>query len=255
MDSLSFKLDVIANNLANAGTTAFKRSRTNFEDIYYQNIKLPGVLNSQSKQTSVGIAVGLGTRIQSTELDMNQGSLLDSTNRLDLAIVGDGFFQINDGSGVFQYARAGNFSLNANGEVVLASAQQGRLLEPSIVVPQDAVNIEISADGIVSVLQQGQTQLNQIGQIQLVRFINPQGLVQRGENLYADVGAAGSPIISNPGVDGLGTIQQRTLEASNVEPVRELVDLISTQRNFELNSQVVQAADQALQLVNNLRRF
>lgn len=254
MGALQFKLDVIANNLANAGTTGFKRSRCSFEDQFYQYYKLPGLLDSQGRMTAVGWDVGLGTRVQGTPADFSNGSLIDSGGALDLAIVGDGFFQIQNGSQIL-YTRAGNFTVNGNGEVVLASADRGRLLEPSLTVPQDATDIAVSSDGYVSVKQAGSDQLQQIGQIQLVRFQNPQGLIQRGENLYESSAASGNPIQSDPGVDGMGTVRQRFLEASNVEPVRELVDLITTQRNFELNSQIVQAADQSLQLVANLRRF
>lgn len=254
MDSLTFKLDTIANNLANAGTTAFKRTRANFEDVFYRQFKLPGMLDSQGRPTSVGMALGIGTRVQSSEIQMTQGSLLDTNQALDLAIVGDGFFQVNDGNR-FLYTRAGNFSVNANGELVIASQDRGRPLEPSISIPIDTTDISISEEGFVYVSQPGQQNLNQIGQIQLARFINPQGLVQLGENMYVNSDASGTALVSTPGQDGLGTLRQRFLEASNVEPVRELVDLIATQRNFELNSQVVQAADQTLQLVANLRRF
>jgi flagellar basal-body rod protein FlgG len=254
MDAMQFRLDVIANNLANAQTTAFKRSRVNFEDLYYQYFKIPGMIDFQGRPTSVGLDVGTGVRVQSTPIDTTQGSLLNTGGQLDLAIAGDGFFQINDGN-QFLYTRAGNFSVNANGEIVLASADRGRPLEPAISIPQDTMQISINQDGIVSVLQAGQTQLNQIGQIQLARFINPQGLLQMGQNLFAQTVGSGNPLVSTPGQDGLGTIRQNFLEASNVEPVRELVDLITTQRTFELNSQGIQVADQALQLINNLRRF
>jgi flagellar basal-body rod protein FlgG len=254
MDAMQFRLDVIANNLANAQTTAYKRSRANFEDLYYQYYKIPGMIDQQGRPTSVGLDVGTGVRVQSTELDMTQGSLLSTGGQLDLAIAGDGFFQINDGN-QFLYTRAGNFSVNANGEIVLASADRGRPLEPAISIPQDTLQVTIGSDGIVSVLQAGQSQLNQIGQIQLARFINPQGLLQMGQNLFAQTVGSGNPLVSTPGQDGLGTIRQNFLEASNVEPVRELVDLITTQRTFELNSQAIQVADQSWQLVNNMRRF
>lgn len=254
MGALQFKLDVIANNLANAGTTAFKRSRCSFEDQFYQYFKVPGNQDSQAKLSAVGWDVGLGTRVQGTPSDFSNGSLQDSGGSLDMAIVGEGFFQIQNGSQIV-YTRAGNFTTNNNGEVVMSSADRGRLLEPQITIPQDTLNISISPDGIVAVQQAGSDQLNQLGTIQLVRFINPNGLIQMGENLYQASQASGQPIISDPGVEGMGTIRQRFLETSNVEPVRELVDLIATQRNFELNSQVVQAADQSLQLVANLRRF
>ena len=254
MDAMQFRLDVIANNLANAQTTAFKRSRVNFEDLYYQYFKIPGMIDQFGRPTSQGTDGGTGVRVQSTELDMIQGSLLSTGDQLDLAIAGDGFFQVNDGNR-FLYTRAGNFSVNANGQIVVASADIGRPLEPAITIPQDTLQITISADGIVSVLQAGQTQLNQIGQIQLARFINPQGLMQMGQNLYSQTVGSGNPLIGIPGQDGLGTLRQNFLEASNVEPVRELVDLITTQRTFELNSQAIQVADQSWQLVNNLRRF
>ena len=254
MDAMQFRLDVIANNLANAQTTAFKSSRVNFEDLYYQNFKIPGIINQLGRPTTVGTSVGLGVRVQSTELNMTSGSLNNTGGNLDLAIVGDGFFQVNDGN-QFVYTRAGNFSVNANGEIVLASADQGRPLEPAITIPQDTLQVSISSDGIVSVLQPGQTQLNQIGQISLARFINPQGLLQMGQNLYSQTVGSGNPQISTPGQDGLGTIRQQFLETSNVEPVTELVNMISTQRTFELNAQAIQVADQAWQLVNNLRRF
>lgn len=254
MDAMQFRLDVIANNLANAQTTAFKSSRVNFEDLYYQHFKIPGMVNQQGRPTTVGMSVGLGARVQSTELNMAPGSLNSTGGNLDLAIVGEGFFQINDGT-QFLYTRAGNFSVNANGEVVLASADQARPLEPAITIPPGTTQISISSDGIVSILQQGQTQLTQIGQIQLAQFINPQGLLQMGQNLYSQTIGSGTPLINIPGQNGMGMVRQQFLETSNVEPVTELVNLISTQRTFELNAQSIQVADQAWQLVNNLRRF
>ena len=254
MEAFEFNLDTIANNLANAGTTAYKRSRVNFEDLFYEHFKLPGALDLQGKPTATGIALGLGTRVASTQLDFAEGNLQQTGGELDIAIVGDGFFQVQDGTQIL-YTRSGTFTRNANGEVVLASADRGRLLEPAITIPSDALEVSISGDGIVSVLQQGSSQLTQIGQIQTVRFVNPLGLIQRGENLYAPSDASGAPLIGDPGLEGRGLLRQGFLEASNVEPVRELIDLIKTQRNFELNSQVVQAADQMLQLTANLRRY
>ena len=254
MDAMQFRLDVIANNLANAQTTAFKSSRVNFEDLFYQNFKIPGIVNNLGYPTTVGQSVGLGVRVQSTELNMSPGSLNNTGQALDLAIVGDGFFQINNGT-QFLYTRAGDFTVNANGQIVIGSADQGLPLEPAITIPQDTLQITISADGIVSVMQPGQTQLNQVGNIQLARFINPQGLLATGQNLYSQTVASGNPQVSIPGQNGVGTIRQNFLEASNVEPVTELVNLITTQRTFELNSQAVQVADQTWQLVNNLRRF
>jgi len=254
MDANSFKLDTIANNLANAGTTAFKRSRANFEDLFYEQIKLPGTQDVNGQLTPIGIAVGLGTRVAGTQVDFRQGGLIETGAQLDLAIVGDGFFQLNDGSRTV-YTRSGTFTINADGQLVLASADQGRLLEPPITISQNAEEVTVNGDGFVFVKEAGTDQLTQAGQIQLARFVNSQGLIQEANNIFAESDASGSPLQGVPGEDGRGTISQGFLESSNVEPVRELVELIKTQRNFELNSQAVQAADQTLQLIANLRRF
>lgn len=254
MQAAEFRLDVTANNMANAGTTAFKRSRANFEDSYYQYLKLPGAVDLQGNMTAVGTHVGLGTQVSSTQVDHRQGALLLTEAPLDVAINGEGFFQIQQGSQIF-YSRAGNFSKNANGQIVVGSADLGRLLVPNITIPQDALEISITGDGNVAVRMPNQTQLNTLGQIQLAKFVNPQGLLQIGDNLFAASDASGQPLLSTPGQDGLGTLQQNFLEQSNAEPVQELVDLIHTQRNFELNSQVIQAADQQLQVVANIRRY
>lgn len=254
MESHLFNIDVIANNLANAGTTAFKRSRSNFEDLFYEHFKLPGAIDEQGKFTPIGLSVGLGSRVAGTQVDHREGSLLETGKALDIAILGDGFFQVQDGDEIL-YTRAGTFTQNVDGELVIASADRGRLLEPAITIPQDAEEIVITSDGFVSVRQAGSPQLTQLGQIQLARFVNPPGLIQRGENLFALSDASGQPQLGTPGTDGRGLLKSGFLEASNVEPVQELVNLIKTQRNFELNSQVVQVSDQALQLIANLRRF
>jgi len=254
MDALQFKLDMVANNLANANTTAFRRSRPNFEDTYYQHIKLPGLQDANGQRTGVGISVGLGTRVSSTQLQQSQGTPIKTTGPLDLTIVGEGFFQVNDGQQIL-FTRAGNFTKNVNGEMILGSADRGRLLEPAVTIPQTALEVGISSDGIVSIREQANSAFQQVGQLQLVNFINPQGLLEVGENLYAATSASGDPLPGIPGQSGLGQLRQGFLESSNVEPVTELVDLITSQRCFELNSQVVQAADQQLQVVNNLRRF
>lgn len=254
MAANQFNLDVVANNLANAGTTAFKRSRTDFEDLYYEYLKIPGAQDAQGQLTPVGVHVGLGTQVSAVSDDHRQGSLQQTGRALDVAVVGDGFFQVQDG-GQIVYTRAGNFSLNADGQLVIESANRGRLLEPAITIPTDATDINISSQGLVTARTAGSTAATQVGQLQLARFTNPQGLVRLGENLFSESDASGTAQIGNPGQDGLGSLRQNALEASNVEPVRELVDLIKTQRHFELNSQVIQAADQSLQLLANLRRF
>jgi len=253
MDAQLFNLDTVANNMANAGTTGFKRSRVNFEDLFYEHLKLPGVQDSAGRLTPVGVSVGVGARVQSTDLDHGQGSLLETQQPYDMAIVGEGFFQIQDGSEIL-YTRAGNFTKNSNGEIVLASSDRGRLLEPAITIPDTAVEVSITSEGVISFRTQGSPDLTEVGQLQTVRFINPKGLLQVGENLFAATTASGDAQIGTPGTDGLGAIRSGFLEASNVEPVKELIDLIKTQRNVELNSQVVQASDQLLQLISNLRR-
>jgi flagellar basal-body rod protein FlgG len=251
-----FNLDTIANNLANAGTTAYKKTRTNFEDLYYQYVKPPGGVDANSLPAPIGIGTGLGARVSGTQLDFNQGNMLETGRHLDVAISGNGFFQIQDtNTGNLLYARAGNFTINSQNQMVLASADQGRLLSPGITIPQGATNIAISGTGQVSANTPPSTLVQQIGTLQLTTFINPEGLLQVGENLYAETTASGTALQANPGQNGAGLLRQGFLEASNVEPVRELVDLIRTQRNFEMNSQVVQASDQLLQLVANLRRF
>lgn len=256
MDALQTKLDVIANNLANVNSTAFKRDRTNFEDLFYRQERLPGVIDASGQYTPVGIHVGLGSRVQSVQADFTQGAFQTTNGELDLAIEGDGFFQVIDpSSGQFRYTRSGNFTRNNNGDIVLASAMTGRLLQPQITLPQDTVHVVIGSNGQVSIQQAGSPQLTQLGQIQLAKFINPQGLLKVGENLYQETDASGAALLTNPGIDGVGVLRQNALESSNVEPVRELVDLITTQRAFELNSQAVQAGDQILQLISNLRRF
>ncbi|HTN75864.1 MAG TPA: flagellar basal-body rod protein FlgG [Pirellulaceae bacterium] len=254
MQSLETKLDVISNNLANVNTTAFKKDRANFEDLFYREEVLPGSLDNAGNPTPVGTQIGLGVRVASTQTQYNQGAFQNTGKELDLALEGRGFFQVTDPSGQILYTRAGNFSINANNQMVVGSASTGRLLEPQISVPQDVTGIVINPDGRVMVKQPGSPQLQQVGQIQLAMFINPEGLMKMGENLYQQSDASNAPITGNPGQQGLGVIRQNMLEASNVEPVQELIDLITTQRSFELNSQCIQAGDQILQLISNLRR-
>ena len=255
MNALETKLDVISNNLANVNTTAFKRDRANFEDLFYRHEKLPGVQDSAGNLTPTGISIGLGSRVSSTQTDFTQGSFSASKRELDVAIEGRGFFEVTDPNGEILYTRSGNFNKNSNGDLVMGSAMTGRLLEPPISIPEDATAIVISAEGIISVRQPGNTELSQVGQIQLATFINPDGLLKLGEGLYAETNSSGTPTLGNPGQDGLGLLRQNSLEGSNVEPVTELIDLITTQRAFELNSQVVRAGDEIMQTVSNLRRY
>jgi flagellar basal-body rod protein FlgG len=255
MNSLETKLDVTSNNLANANTTGFKRGKTVFQDLFYRNLILPGYQDQAGNLTPTGVALGMGTRVSATQTDFTQGSFQETGGQLDVAISGNGFFQVLDPTGQIYYTRAGNFSLNANGQIVTSSAIDGRPLTPPITIQQDATGILIGQDGQVQISTQNTTQLTQVGQIQLVMFQNPEGLLKLGQNLYQQTQASGTAIQNNPGINGMGTLQQGNLEQSNVEPVTELIDLITTQRYFELNSQMVQAGDQILQLVANMRRY
>lgn len=255
MLAMEKKLDVIANNLANIETTAFKKGRANFEDLFYRHEVFPGAQDTSGEMTATGISIGLGSRLSGVQTDFRQGAFQQTSNQLDVAIEGAGFFQVLDPSGQVYYTRAGNFSINANGNLVVGSAHTGRVLEPPIVIPNDATAISITPEGQVYVQQPNNPQLTLVGDIQLVNFINPEGLLKLGENLYAETDASGPPQAGTPGRDGLGLLRQNALEASNVEPVRELIDLITTQRAFEMNSQAVQVGDQMMQLVSNLRRY
>jgi len=256
MKAFDTKLNVVANNLANINTVGFKRSRTNFEDLLYQTMREPGVRDVNDEPNPHGIQVGLGVQISGTQLNFTQGTI-DTTNRdLDVSIEGSGFFQVTTqyhGEETIAYTRAGNFVVNANGALVLANSD-GSLLEPTFELPADTIKVEIERTGQVSVRTQGNPELQPAGQIQLARFVNPEGLESIGKNLFVETDASGTPIEGDPMTEGLGALKKGTLEGSNVEPVRELVDLIFTQRGFELNSQSIQSADEMLRVVANLRR-
>ncbi|MBN2560363.1 MAG: flagellar basal-body rod protein FlgG [Phycisphaerae bacterium] len=256
MKAMDFKLNVVAHNLANIETVAFKRSRANFEDVLYQTLEEPGQLNGLDVPLPTGKQLGLGVHVSGTQLNFEQGPPQETGQKYDLAINGAGFFQVQafiDGQETTVYTRAGNFTLNVNGEIVLANSLGARL-EPAITIPQDATDVTISPQGLVQVQVAGTTQFSTVGQIELADFINPAGLKQLAANLYKESDASGPPVTGNPIENGMGSVQQNYLEMSNVDPVRELVELIHTQRSFELNSQSIQSADQTLQTVNNLRR-
>ncbi|MFV1968445.1 MAG: flagellar basal-body rod protein FlgG [Pirellulaceae bacterium] len=255
MQALETKLDVVANNLANVNTTGFKKGRANFEDLFYRHRVLPGADVDGGGISATGISVGLGTRVSSVQTDFSQGAFKQTNGPLDVAIEGIGFFQILDTDGTNVYTRTGNFSINADGDLVLGSAGAGRTLEPAISIPNDVTNISIQEDGRVLVTEPGNTAATEVGQIELAIFINPEGLLKKGGNLYQETDASGPVNTGTPGTPGIGVLKQNALEASNVEPVQELIDLITTQRAFELNSQAVKAGDEILQLVANLRRY
>jgi len=259
MKALDTKLNVVANNLANINTVGFKRSRVNFEDLFYQVRREPGVMNANDEPSPHGILVGLGVLVSGTQLNFATGSIDPTNRKLDLAIDGEGFFQVrtfSNGDEVTAYTRAGNFVRNANGNLVLANSE-GSLLEPPITIPEDTPedSIAVGRDGRVSIIPPGGgSQRTEVGQLELARFVNPEGLKSIGKNLFVETDASGTPIQASPQEDGVGGIIQGHLEGSNVEPVRELVDLIFTQRGFELNSQSIQSADEGLRVVANLRR-
>jgi len=250
---MEHKLDVIANNIANIATVGFKKDRANFEDLFYRYQVVPGS-EQQEPSTGVGIQTGVGTRVSSVQTNFNQGAMEETQRALDLAIEGDGFLQVSGINGELQYTRSGNLSLNREGQLVVGSANIGRRVDPPINLPDSVTQIQITNDGSVMVLVEGQTEFQRVGQIQLARFPNPEGLIKLGDNLYGLSDASGQPLINDPGQPGFGLIRQGYLEASNVEPVRELIDLIQAQRNIELNSKIVQAGDETLSLISNLRR-
>ncbi|MGI8978895.1 MAG: flagellar basal-body rod protein FlgG [Pirellulaceae bacterium] len=254
MESLQTKLDVIANNLANVNTTGFKKGRANFEDLFYRHYQYPGAADSQQNTTATGTSIGLGSRVQSVQTSQQQGAFQQTNGQYDMAIEGPGFFQVEDASGQNLYTRAGNFSVNARGELVLGSASSGRRVTPSVTLPQGATNFSITPDGTISYTENGATSPTQGPQLTLATFPNPEGLLKLGDNLLAQTGSSGDVQQSSPAQNGVGQIRGGYLEASNVEPVQELIDLITTQRSFELNSQAIQAGDQILQLISNLRR-
>lgn len=254
MQAMETKLDVIANNLANNNTVGFKKDRANFEDLLYRQTRLPGSLDSDGNLTATGIDVGLGVRVSSTQADFDQGAFQNTGNQLDLAIEGEGFFGVQGPNGETLYTRAGNFNLNADGDIVLGSASVGYRLVPGINIPEEAIGISISGSGEVTYRQAGQTQLTTAGTIQLSNFQNPDGLLKLGDNLFQETAASGAVTTANPLSPGFGSIEQGFLESSNVEATTELIDLINTQRSFELNSQVIRAGDEIMELVANLRR-
>ena len=257
LSALSTALDVTANNLANANTVGFKASRTNFEDLLYLQKSQPGVEGADSGSKPGGTQVGLGTRISNTQADFTVGSPQQTGNDLDMMIQGDGFFKVSilpDQGGGIGYTRAGNFFRNVDGDLVLGNSD-GPRLEPPINIPEDMTRINITSEGLITGVPAGQTASEELGQLELATFVNRGGLESIGGNVFIETTASGPPIEGEPGSGRLGTILSKSLESSNVDPVNELVGLIKTQRAFEMNSQSIQAADQALQVIGNLTRF
>jgi len=256
LSALNTKLDVIANNLANVNTTGFKRSRANFQDLLYIERAQPGSENTSGERSPTGLFVGLGVKVSGTQTDMQSGGPINTGNALDIMINGAGFFRVkvdeNQGSGI-AYTRAGNLAVNKDGHLVVGTSQ-GRPLDPEITIASDVIGpVTISPDGKVTALQPGQTEPTEFGQLQLSTFINPSGLKPIGENMFVESPASGPPLDGVPGTDNRGEIMQQSLEGSNVDPTTELIEMIRTQRAFEMNSNVIRAADETLRTVSQLR--
>lgn len=244
LDAQQTQMTVTANNLANVATNGFKRSRAVFDDLLYQNVSQVGASTSQNTLSPTGLQLGTGVRVVSTERSYTQGNLDQTGNSLDLAIQGRGFFQVLRPDGTIGYTRDGSFQVNAQGQVVNSSGYQ---LQPGITIPTGAQSITIATDGVVSVQVPGQSAPTTVGTIQLADFINPPGLQTVGDNLLVESASSGAPTTSNPGIAGMGTLVQGSVESSNVDVVQEMVDMIQTQRAYEMNSKAVQATDQMLQ--------
>ncbi len=249
LDAQQTQLDVISNNLANVGTSGFKRSRAVFEDLLYQTLRQPGAQSSQQTQLPTGLHLGTGVKPVASERVFTQGNLQQTGNTLDVAVNGQGFFQVTLPDGTIAYTRDGSFHLDSQGQVVSSS---GYPLSPAITIPATAQNITIGRDGIVTVTQQGQAAPTQVGTIQLANFINAAGLQGQGENLYVETAASGTPTTNAPGSNGLGVLQQGYVETSNVNVVEELVNMIQTQRAYEINSKAVSTSDHMLQRLTQI---
>ncbi len=247
LDAQQTRMNVISNNLANVNTTGFKRDRAVFEDMLYQNVKQAGGQTDANSQSPTGLMLGTGVRIVATEKLHSQGNMVTTQNPLDLAISGDGYFQIAKGDGSLAYTRDGGFKISATGQLVTSS---GALLQPAITIPNTASSVTIGRDGTVSIeLTTGGAQV--LGQIQIARFVNPSGLQSLGQNLMKDTPASGAPQVLAPGVGGAGSLMHGTLEASNVNVVEEMVNMIETQRAYEINSKAISAVDGMLRFLNN----
>jgi flagellar basal-body rod protein FlgG len=249
MEAQQTQLDHISNNLSNVATTGYKRSHAAFEDLIYQNLRQTGANSSEQTQLPTGLQVGLGVRAVATARNFSQGALQQSGNQLDLAVKGNGFFQITMPDGTTAYSRDGSFQLDAQGQMV---TNNGFLVQPGITIPVTAQSVTVAADGTVTVALPGQAAPQTVGQLQLATFVNPGGLEPRGQNLYTETASSGTPNAGAPGANGLGTLQQGFVETSNVNVVEELVSMIQTQRAYELNSKAVSTSDQMLQKLAQL---
>lgn len=249
MNSQQTNIDVISNNLANVNTSGFKKSKINFADLIYTNMREPGTPNAQGAEVPTGIEVGHGSKVNSTQKIFSQGNIQNTDSPLDMVIEGDGFFRVQLPDGNVAYTRDGSFKQDSNGNVVTSDGYQ---LDPPIQINQEATEISITSDGMVNLKVNGENQ--QVGQIELYRFSNPAGLSSEGRNLYTETVASGAAMAGVPGQNGFGTITQGFLEMSNVKVVEEMVNMIAAQRAYETNSKSIQASDEMLQTANQLKR-
>ena len=248
LDAQQTRMATVSNNLANVNTTGFKRGRAVFEDLVYQNVRQAGGQQSQNNEMPSGLYLGTGARVVATEKMHTQGSLVQTDNAFDVAIQGRGFFQVLMPDGTQTFTRDGSFQINSTGQLVTASGSE---IQPAINIPNNARSVTIGVDGTVSVQLPGQAAPVQVGILQTADFVNPGGLEPRGENLYVETGASGPALTGTPGVNGLGTLVQGMVESSNVNTVEELVNMIETQRAFEINSRSIRTSDEMLQFVTN----
>ncbi|MBN2420157.1 MAG: flagellar basal-body rod protein FlgG [Deltaproteobacteria bacterium] len=250
MSAQKLNMDVIAQNLANVNTSGFKKSRADFEDLLYQNLKSPGADTSSGGQVPTGIQIGMGTRPVSVQKIFTQGDFAQTNNQLDMAIEGNGFFRVLS-NGEEVYTRAGSFKIDSEGYIVTS---QGDRLQPEISIPSNSVNFTIDKGGAMVAMEADGNTITATGQITIYNFVNPSGLKSLGGNYYSPTPASGDPIEGNPGVDGLGTINQGALEMSNVDVVEEMVNMIAIQRAYEISSKSIRSADEMMQMANNIKR-
>lgn len=249
LDAQQTQMDVIANNLANVSTNGFKRSRAVFEDLLYQTLRQPGAQSSQQTQIPSGLQIGTGVRPVAAERIHTQGNLQLTSNQLDVAIQGAGFFQVQMPDGTTAYSRDGSFQMDSQGQLVTSS---GYPIQPALTIPANAINVSIGRDGIVSVTQPGVAAPVQIGSLQLATFINPAGLQSLGENLYQETASSGTPSTNVPGTNGSGLLNQNYVETSNVNVVEEMVNMIQTQRAYEINSKAITTSNEMLQKLTQM---
>ena len=249
MEAQQTQLDVISNNLANVSTTGFKRGNAVFEDLMYQNLRQVGANTTEQSQLPTGLQLGLGVRTVATTRSYAQGSLQQSGNPLDVAIKGNGFFQVTQPDGTIGYTRDGTFQVDSQGRIVTAN---GLPVASGVTIPVTAQSVTIGADGGVSIIVPGSVTPQTVGSISLANFVNPAGLEPKGQNLFTETAASGQPSVGVPGVNGMGALSQGFLETSNVNAVQELVTMIQTQRAYEMNSKAIQTSDQMLQKLAQL---